>query len=518
MAIGPFTAGFSIAPNHLKNATLIFLAVLAAYTLTAGGHLYSPDEEILFRTTRSIYEDRDLAIEPLGGFATARAEDGREYAQYGIGQPLLAVPFYAIGKWIAPLASDASWKSLYGIADEETPETRDDLAFSPTADQIAPRFVVSFFNIFISALLAAVLYLLLLDLTEHTRASVLATLLFAFGSLAWAHSRPFFTETLAVFSMLLAWRWIVAWIETPSPWRMVAAGAAAGFAALVRMDSVLLYPGLAILLLGPVRDASRDRTGGVHPWILFCAPAVLCGVVLLGLNKLHFDGFFATGYSDQPEGVRFSTPILAGLYGLLFSVGKGMFFFSPALVVSFFGWRPMWSRDRALTLGVAICVALPLLILAKWQNWAGGWCWGPRHIVMIHPFLAIPIAVWLAANWGRTQRLIAIGFLTVGVFVQLLGSSQDFMQFYRIYYREYGRHARVQYDSFDQEYWARYLTLTARNPSDLDQTREVPLGYAPAPTQHSLYLPGASQWSFYPKMWREDRTLDNLWFRIASEN
>ena len=62
-------------------------------------------------------------------------------------------------------------------------------------------------------------------------------------------------------------------------------------------------------------------------------------------------------YSDQTEGIQFSTPVLAGLYGFLMSVGKGMFFFSPPLFLAFWGltgqpwgYFLLWAAP-AVTLG-----------------------------------------------------------------------------------------------------------------------------------------------------------------------
>ncbi len=493
----------------MKKALLIFALALGVYTLTAGGHLYSPDEEILFRTTSSLYENHSLAVDAsgLGGFGTRRGTDGEEYAQYGIGQPILAIPFYAIGKAVAKSASDEDWQRFYGIADDENAARR----FPHPTNDIAPRFACSFFNIFVAAFLAGILYLLLFELTQHSAASLLTALLYAFGTLAWAHSRPFFSETLAVFFILASWLALLKSTRSRSALLVVLAGLMAGCSALVRMDSVLMYPGLALVLIGPVRHAFQPIHSKFHAWFLFGIPAAICGAILLLLNILHFGGPFVTGYADQPEGIHFSAPVLAGLYGFLFSAGKGLFFFSPPLILSLWSWGAMTRRNVELTAGVALSVIVPLVAMSKWQNWAGGWCWGPRHIFMIHPFLAIPIAFWLAENWGPAKRILAVSLLAVGVGVQLLGCSQDFIEFYRRFFRDPRpeAHAHVLYDAYDQQYWEQFYRLNS-----VPANQQVPLSWSPAPTQHSVYLPQSSVWSCYPRMWREGQR-DNLWLRLA---
>lgn len=522
-------------PRGAWQALAVFVIVLLAYGLTAGGHLYSPDEEVMARTVQSLVHGQGLAIAPLGpdGFATSPANppraDGREYAQYGIGQPLLATPLFWLGEQLAASAPEAVWQARYG----ENTAALPDFGVAPTAAEIAPRFALSWFNVLVGATMAAVLFLLCLELTRRRHAAWLATLLYALGSLAWPHSRPFFSESLAALCVIVAWWALVRGLRGRrlSVWCLLA-GAVAGYAALVRADSVLLYPGLACLLLGPVAMAARVRSGAwgvARAWCAFCLPALLCGGVLLGMNYLRYGDPFSTGYEDQPEGLAFDTPVLAGLFGFLFSAGKGLFFFSPALVASFWGWghlrqlEPRFSdpdlpapRRRVpwLLLAVALSVLVPLLVHAKWQNWAGGWCWGPRHVFKLHVFLALPIAAWLAARWTAPVRVFAIVLLIAGAGVQLLGSSQDFITFHHLFFRAPGSRDAffVQYDDYDRQFWEQHYQVLFR-PAPSAPARPVPL-FVPAPIQSSLYHPQHSVWAGYPRMWRAGMH-DFFWLRMV---
>lgn len=501
----------------------LFLIVLAAYTLTAGGHLYSPDEEVMFRTVRSMARLEGTAIEPMMGFATRAPRparlDGREYAQYGIGQPLLAVPFYWAGSVLGHLGSDAAWQKIYGAR-----QLGMRMAFEPTAAELAPRFALSWFNILLAAAMAGLVYLLCMELTADTNAATWATLLYALGSMAWAHSRPFFSEGCAAFFIVLAWLAVLRSLRVKTDRNfftlLAGAGAAAGFAFLVRNDSALAYPGLGLVILISAADRARQR--GLAPlkaWVAFALPALVMGCVQLLLNKLRFGGFLASGYSDQAEGIAFTTPILAGLYGLLFSAGKGMFFFSPALVLSFWGWRPLakFTRQRSkwIVWGLALAILIPLAIHAKWQNWPGGWCWGPRHIFLIHVFFAPAIAAFLRLCWGPVIRIFALVLLIIGIGVQLMGSSVDFIDFHQRFFRSPGDPTTffVQYDPSDMAYWSHYYQLSYKGPRD-KAPRAIPL-FPPSPIQHSIYIPQKSVWTGYPIMIREG-AIDLFWLRLLS--
>lgn len=512
----------------MKRPLLIFLCVLLAYMLTAGGHLYSPDEEILFRTTQSLATGRGLAIQPYdpSGFGTRPPlpprTDGLEYSQYGIGQPLLAVPFYWIGRVLTPLFDAETWQHFLG---RQLPPTF-------TLAEYATRWACSWFNIFVGALLAVLVYAIALELTRDPRAAAWAALLYALGSLAWAHSRPFFTEPLAAcFIALAVWSLLRSRPQpnestAPHPGWLLLAGAATGYAALVRMDSAFMYPGLGLMLLATIAGLWKTRrfSKALAAILIFCLPALFAGGVILFLNWLQFGGVLETGYKDQTEGIRFLTPLLQGLYGFLFSAGKGLFFFSPALVLSFFGWRHLnallhdrFARPASILwiTGLALLILLPLLVHAKWQNWPGGWCWGPRHIFQIHAFLAIPIAAWLARAWGPFARVACLAMLILGAAVQLFGASQDFIQFYQFFYRSPGNPDAfyVTYDPHDRLYWQQFYELRFKPAPGAEP---LPVGlFPPAPVHHSIYYPQHTQWHGYIWMLRNGR-FDNFWYRLIT--
>ena len=152
----------------MRSALTLFLILTSLYILTLGGHIYSPDGEILFRTTEAIATRGSLAIEPLQGFATqpGRRTDGREYAQYGVGQPLAAVPFYWLGRALQSLGPDRWWVDLraslrsafpaFETAGGGTREARSQRLATATA----ARFGASLFNAAVTALSGAVLFLL----------------------------------------------------------------------------------------------------------------------------------------------------------------------------------------------------------------------------------------------------------------------------------------------------------------------------------------------------------------------
>jgi hypothetical protein len=599
------SSSFALRPSSF----VLFSLLLSLYLLTLGGHFYSPDEEILGSVTSAIAERHSLAIAPIvAGFGTRPADpprpDGREYAQYGVGQPLLALPFHYLGGALHALASDAAWNALAdrlrsnetviaqtAIALQAPPEYRPQ-ATPERARETARRLALSLFNPLVTALSALVLLRLARRLTGDRRAAWLAALAWGAGSLAWPHARTFFTEPLAGLCLLLALERLARLFcdpgvppacgaagvppascgagvppascgagvppascgagvppaldtdtppapPTPPPalhpratlLALLTAGLAAGYGCLVRVDSIFFLPALALLVLWgdyPAREQGWNPRALVRhvfrsrlPFervALFALPIFLAGCTILAINQAEFGSFLASGYSAQSEGINFSTPLLAGLYGFLFSVGKGLFFFSPALVLALWGVRPMLRRRPIFGAAIVALFVGFLCVMSTWQNWAGGWCWGPRHIMQIHALLALPLAFWLVDAWNRARRIAFAALLVVGAAVQVYGSSQSFFDYYTTFYRDPTPPNAMPLWTPGEMPLRSELAIVERDAKGRPTARELPPQWTAqafhAPINDSIYIVQNSQWPGYARLWRERGTNDFFWLHL----
>lgn len=130
------------------------------------------------------------------------------------------------------------------------------------------------------------------------------------------------------------------------------------------------------------------------------APAAAAGLVMLE-NLVRRGDPLAGGYdgdrglptplpySGQPG---FSYPFVFGVLAVLFSFGKGLVFFVPALFLRF-PHVPGDAPDLGLLYRAWVAVVVGLvLVYARWWAWYGGVCWGPRFFL----FACLPSALVLA--------------------------------------------------------------------------------------------------------------------------
>jgi len=538
----------------IRSPVAIFCLVLLLCLLTAGGHLYSPDEEIMYRVTESIGSRGRLDVRPIedgagGTFATQRGVNGLEYAQYGIGNSLFAVPLYWVGAALSKvIESSAAEQAFSFLTTQYLPPGE------PAGHALLKRFCVSFFGAFVAAATAALVWLFaelvlfratLIHRRGHDNSAVyehrrsiagMVALSYAIGTMAWPHARTYFSEPLATFFCLLAFYWAAKYPHLRTRYALLS-GCAFALALLTRLDSLMLAPALALLLFFSLRRipepdpaapvversswpelrsaiVSRINWPSLLKLKLFALPVVIFGLVHLSLNHLHFGSAFTTAYADQREGINFSTPILAGLYGFFMSVGKSVFLFSPAIILGCAGWSRFFSADRLLAAALALAVILKVGVQSTWQNWPGGWCWGPRHIFLAHAFAIVP-AVWYFANFTPLKRYFAHALLLVGAFVQIYGSSQSFIDFYMLYYRTPYTPPQATVMFAPDDTAPGIFRVEKGHPERGWQP--VPVAGLIAPINDSIYVPQNSQWYRYADMWNMGYT-DNLWLRLLQRS
>lgn len=396
----------------------LFVFIMGIYLLFSPAHfLTTPDEKLNIRTTMSFIEGKMGAIPPIGGgFASMRGKDGREYAQYGLGLPLVSAPWCALGKWIDP---------------SENTE-RNHLDTIKQGDQEGTDFLqwwMTILTIGITAMMCVLCFDLFLILGISRSRAIVFTLVLAFCTYTWPHGRTFFTEPLSAFCLIAAlWSILKAEQKSPVSWWYLIAGIFWSYAILTRLDSIITLPAAAWLLVVFFNDGKWSIRFSFKRLFLFGIPFIAVLALILAYNVYRFGSAFSTGYEDQPENIRFITPLLVGLHGFLLTPGRSLFLYSPPLIFAIVGIYRLWCYQPRQCVGIGLICAAYLVVLSKWQNWAGGYDWGPRHIYQVTPFLMLFAASCfreiplLTTSPRRIGWLLFIGF---ALFVQFLGLGAD---------------------------------------------------------------------------------------------
>lgn len=434
------------APER-RVAWSVLLLVLAIYTATFGGLPGNVDGEVTFQTTSALWREGSLALggtpeaeglieyareHPEGAFSVREGKGagaGRYYGWFGIGQSLVALPFYALGRGVALLAPSVAERHLehqrYGVRRSEYFE----------------HLLVGWRNPVLGALTAMLVTLFLLHLAIDRRIAFLAGLGYGLCTFAWPQARDSLGDLQGAFFLTLALHAGLRLWQGGGARHAALLGLGAALAPLTRvaLAPAVLALDLALLpwWIGSRKRAREVPTGGAsHRSLLLLAvlPQLVAAVLWSWTNWLRFDDLLDSGYAPAIAGGLFGGNPLRALLGLLVSPGKGLLWMAPGLLLLHAGLgraRGLSPRRGFVVVLVVVAAVLgPVLFL---RGWGGAWTYGPRYCLPALP------ALWVLAATGFPRssldprpRPAALLLLLLGLVTQLPGVLVDTMTYHEL--------------------------------------------------------------------------------------
>jgi hypothetical protein len=223
---------------------------------------------------------------------------------------------------------------------------------------------------------------------------------------------------------------VEAWWAEPTPWRNAGLGLTSAAIFLTRHTNVIF---LLIIPLYAVTDWATARArvlALVHRW----RPLLLTGLVFgagvlpqLLLYKAATGVWLPSPYGALGVGFTFSSP---RLFDVLFSVEKGVFFWSPALLLAVAGWVVARGWAAAFIWPGGLVLTINAFLIASWFDWQFGGSFGHRGFTDGFALVAVFMAsffVWTSERPGRLTTSV----VTVYVSLAVLLSVAQMIQYWR---------------------------------------------------------------------------------------
>ena len=288
-------------------------------------------------------------------------------------------------------------------------------------------------------------------------ASLLAVLIFAFGSPAWSYAITLYQHHVTVFLILSSfyavWRYkqrgASSWAWGFWVWLAYGVAIAIDYPNALLMLPVMVYFLLASL---SIRRTPTKIAVSLRPAIIVTS---LAFIVVTGLHFEHNAYFFGkwsnlsstlVGYKTIKEKQLMNEPNFAstvqnlqekksvaiffteealpfGFYTLTFSPDRGLFLYAPIFLLALAG---MYSMRKSLNLEYSILLTLVgvnFLLYSSWGDPWGGWAYGPRYLIPSMAILPLFIAVWFS-SWRHTiwEKLGVFALFLYSSAVGLLGA------------------------------------------------------------------------------------------------
>ena len=375
--------GTSIGDARARTVRPLHLCLLFGVLVSFYAASFQPrgitDTHLNHLQTRALvrHGDVDLArYQPASGYVIR--EDGHVYSIYGVGISLVAAPVYATFD-------------------------RLDLGESTMQGLVAVPIV---------AAAVLIMFTLLLRLVPPSIAAG-AAIAFAFGTAMWpiAASALFHHGPVVLFEAIG-----LTGLFSRKPRAPAVAGFGFAAATLVRPTAAiaLLVVGIFHLLQG--RRATAVYAAG--------AAAPLIGIVVQ--NRWIWGSWLTGGYSRTGPGFNGSIP--DNSFELLFGWWRGLFVYSPVLILAVAGWilavrnRKGFVESRLVFLGISSVATL--LLYSKWSAWSAGLHqFGYRFLLDCVPFLVV-LGAWAVAERRRLQ-VVAIPLAVISIMTMAFGMAQS---------------------------------------------------------------------------------------------
>ena len=355
----------------------------------------------------------------------------------------MQVPFIAANHYLHIISPDTLVLTVDDFVDPHYIHWRN----SQNVDLV---FKELFFGPLFSAISVAIFFLICLEQKFTRNNSIILTFLLAFSTMIWAYSNTSLNLVPALFFLLLGYLFFKKYQRLHQNRFLIFSSAFLGFGFLIRTDIILfIIPIWAFLLISHLSAKKK-----IFSISLFSIPSLICYYIYKIIpgfrfnleegNKelsLYDEDACEPGLDCQNDNISVSADIsnfsssifdtnlfevCLRIFGILFAPGVGLFIFCPILLTVFFSFVDFFRKNKADCLLILSFLMLNIIYhVAVTGGWHGLNAWGPRYLLLVIPFLLIPLGASLEQRNKRKIISILIILGVIGVFFNTVYVIQD---------------------------------------------------------------------------------------------
>jgi hypothetical protein len=390
--------------DHPQGKSRVLLLFLSLFLLLSSGRMDSGDANAELAGSMNLVKTGGPGTstpysDPLVQSLFVRAPNGRYYEAHDIGNSLLLTPAALVGQALKPRS--------------ESGETRATILIAKT--------LASLIETALSALGCFYLFRLF-TLFYKTRPALVLTILFIFATLYTAYFRTAWDVLPACNAVMILLYYSAKLLLAPAIRVRQAAPVAFwfGIACLFRFSlAPFLGLGLVIMLWNVrKRTSSNAVLVAVSLAVVMFVPTLIFNALRTG-SPLRSAGTLPQ-FRDQTS---LTGNLAKGMFGLLLSPNRGLFFYSPILLLLVllpWCWRSMPSVVKSLLKAYLLPAFLYYLLIAKMLNW-GAAGWGPRYLIPVLPILFLGAGAVAYELWSQpgVRRLLLVGLCLIGLVLSI---------------------------------------------------------------------------------------------------
>lgn len=342
------------------------------------------------------------------------------------------------------------------------------------------RLVALMYNPLISAISAAVIFLILCLFVEQQKAFYVS-IIYAFGTMALPYSSIGMEPTSVLF-ILLSIYFLFRFGKSKQEKNLILSGFFFFLLLFSKAYYLVTLPAFIAYILFDGRKEARNEKRGtrneelemkneeritglsifhfplsisllIKKYFFFFSPLIFLLPLYLLSNKYNFGAYLGGQYNLKDE-LLGGENVVFGIYGLLLSFGKSIFIYNPILIISVLLFRKYFQKYKKEALFLILYSIFLILFVAQIHWWSDE-TWGPRYLFSLAPLWILPFAVFDSKSFSfqgakAAAAAFALILLCATFFMQFLASSVRYDVFP---YTFYGIYEKTGYNVLaSQEY------------------------------------------------------------------
>ena len=421
---------------------LIFGIVFIVFLFTSDGHRYTMDEDMGSQMALGM-----ATLEPHPDFVEGGTDrTSKVYFQMGflhnpynqglncsngitcfgasVFYSATEVPFIALNHYLHIITSDTHVFTVEDFADAHYVFWRN----SENPDFV---FLELFYGPLFSALSVGIFFLICLEHKFTRQTSIILSFLLAFSTIIWAYSNTSLNVVPTVLFVLLGYLFFKKFRRLNQNKFLLLSSASFAFAFLIREDVILFILPIWLFLL--VNFLKRNSK--IYTLVFYSVPLLFSYYLHRLLNPhdsplryIQSEDSTPTALGAELAGfipLNSASHVITASFGSLFAPGVGLFIFSPILITVFFSFPDFFRKHRSECLLFLSFLVLNIFYHAEMQNWHGLSAWGSRYLLMLIPFLLIPLGASLEQRSKKFMLLLILILGTFGVLFNISYVIQD---------------------------------------------------------------------------------------------
>jgi hypothetical protein len=406
-----------------RNKSLLWLCICAGLLAVCvqSGELGSADTMHRLQTAHSFWTSEPPVFPNEYPEFGAHGRGGKLYDWYGIGQPLLMLPFDFVGSYIAKLPIFADYDGS-----------------DPTVRNIFVSYCV---NILVSVptALVAFRFLVLLSFDAWQSAAGVLALLFCTTHLHYTQNMM---ENNYIFLLTLTgFCFQYEWLRTGNRKALLIGSFALGLNLLTRLTTGLdiITAALFLMLIAAFeRRVGADGGKLSLAYIKVAAPVYTIFFFFDRLYQFHRFGSWTDTYvhyftnerhlqdPSLPANYPWTTPFYKGFLGPLISPEKSIFMFDPLIVLTIilvvFSWKRFSPVIKSYLLATLFLLFAHICFYARYYEWSGNFAWGDRYVstaVQLAAFISVPLLLKFRNHLGGAIWIAGITLICISLIIQV---------------------------------------------------------------------------------------------------